>query len=147
MIRLATLFRAAALSATTFLAAGLAPADEPASPSGLESVQGVWTTRDDVEVQSTWKIKGDAFEAVVNGTRYLGKIAVDEKAKPHPTLTIDVKEGPGDVKGKASKGVYKVEGDKLIVNLGAPGSERPSDFDQAGDEVFLFELTKKPGAE
>lgn len=121
-----------------------ARADE-ASPS-LKAVQGTWTTRDDAEVSARWTIQGDAIKVVVNGVEYAGKVTVDAEAKPHPAFTIDIKEGPGEVVGKAAKGVYKLEGDKLDINIASPGNDRPVDFNPFGSDIYLFELTKKPDA-
>ncbi|WP_165250735.1 TIGR03067 domain-containing protein [Paludisphaera soli] len=135
----------AAFAASAWLAgpSPRASADEATTSPALKSVQGVWTSRDDAEVAAKWTIKGDVFKATVNGVEYLGKVSVDDAAKPHPSFTIDVTDGPGEVKGKTAKGVYKIEGDQLIVNLSVPGGDRPTGFDPNGQDVYLFELTKK----
>ena len=143
-------FRFAALAtlAAAMVAARPSPssscrADEPALSPALKAVQGSWTTRDDVEAKAKWVIKGDALKVNVNGTDYAGKITLDADAKPHATLNFEVKEGPGEDAGKTAKGVYKLEGDKLIVNIGVPGKDRPIDFNPYGDEIYLFELTRQ----
>ena len=132
------------LAAVALGAAPLAPVDEP-SPT-LKAVQGTWTTRDDAEVSAKWSIDGDAIKVLVNGIEYSGKVYVDDAAKPHPAFTIDIKVGPGDAVGKAAKGVYKLEGDSLKVNIAAPGKDRPVDFNPYGDDIYLFELTRKKDA-
>ncbi|OJW03207.1 MAG: hypothetical protein BGO49_00085 [Planctomycetales bacterium 71-10] len=137
---------AAFLLSVAALAALAAPAraDEPGP--ALKAVQGTWTTRDDAEVSAKWTIKGDAIKVLVNGVEYAGKVTIDAEAKPHPAFTIDIKEGPGEVVGKSAKGVYKVDGDKLDVNIAAPGNDRPVDFNPFGSDIYLFELTRKPDA-
>ncbi|AMV36558.1 hypothetical protein [Planctomyces sp. SH-PL62] len=155
MFSTSRLFRLAALATFSALAFLVGPAigaansrgdDATASPA-LKSVQGVWSTRDDSEVPAKWTIKGDAFKAMVHGAQYLGKVSVDDAAKPHPTFTVDITEGPGDVKGKVAKGVYKLDGEKLYVNLSPPGEARPTSLDPVEGEAFLFELTKAKDAE
>lgn len=116
--------------------------DAPLSPA-LKSVQGVWAARDDAQVQAKWIIKGESIHVNVNGEEYKGKVVVDAAAKPHPSLTIEIEDGPGEAKGKSAKGVYKLEGEKLTVNIGAPGQDRPVDFNPYGSDIYLFELTKQ----
>lgn len=134
---------ASALSIAAIVAALAVPAraaDEP-SPA-LKAVQGTWTTREDSEVSAKWTIKGDAIKILVNGVEYAGKVVVDAEAKPHPAFTVEIKEGPGEAVGKSSKGVYKLEGDKLDVNIAVPGNDRPVDFNPYGQDLYLFELTR-----
>jgi len=137
------------LAVLTTIAASAAVAgrgdDAPLSPA-LKAVQGVWAARDDAQVQSKWIIKGESINVNVNGEEYVGKVVVDPAAKPHPALTIEIKDGPGEAKGKSAKGVYKLEGEKLIINIGAPGLDRPADFNPDGSDVYLFELTKQKDA-
>ena len=52
-------------------------------------------------------------------------------------------QGPEDAKGKTAKGVYKLDGEKLVIAVSVPGHDRPKDFEPAPDEVYLFELKKQ----
>jgi uncharacterized protein (TIGR03067 family) len=148
-MRLASIVRRPSGFALTIAAAFAVlavPARADESSEALKAAQGTWTTRDDSEVASRWTIKGDSIDVLVNGVKYAGKVTVDPDAKPHPAFTIDIKEGPGDAVGKTAKGVYKYDGDKLDVNIGAPGKDRPTDFNPQGEDAYLFELTRKKDA-
>jgi uncharacterized protein (TIGR03067 family) len=73
---------------------------------------------------------------------YTCKVKIDVDAKPNPTLDLMIDEGPEDAKGKLSKCIYKLDGEKLTVCVSAPGKERPKEFVPAEDEAYLFELKK-----
>jgi uncharacterized protein (TIGR03067 family) len=117
--------------------------DEAALSPALKAIQGTWVTSENDSIEAKWEIKGETLKASVNGMDYVGKVKVDDKAKPHSTLDIDLTEGPEDAKGKTAKAVYKIDGDKLVIAVSHPGQDRPKDFEQAADEVYLFELKKK----
>jgi uncharacterized protein (TIGR03067 family) len=118
-------------------------ADEtPASPA-LKALEGTWVTSENSDVEAKWVFKGETLEASVNGMDYVGKVKVDEKAKPHPTLDIELSDGPGDVKGKTSRGIYKLDGEKLVITVSMPGLDRPKEFETVPDEAHLFELKKQ----
>jgi uncharacterized protein (TIGR03067 family) len=135
----ALLFSVTLLAGTSFVAA-----DEDASKSpAVKALQGTWSTPESAELEAKWVFKGDVLEATVNGMEYLGKIKLDEKAKPHATLDIALTDGPEDSKGKTAKAIYKLDGEKLVVAVGQPGMDRPKDFEPVADQVYLFELKKK----
>jgi uncharacterized protein (TIGR03067 family) len=135
LIRLCGLAVLAALTASVAWAnSSRSPGDDAADSPALKALQG------------TWVIKGDKLTASVNGMDYEGKVKVDDKAKPHATLDIELTEGPEDVKGKIAKAVYKLDGEKLIVSVGHPGHDRPKDFEPQPDEVYVFELKKEKKA-
>jgi len=132
------------VAATSFGMSGASvSADDAALSPALKAVQGVWVSHDDAEVDAKWTIENDKITATVNGVGYIGTLKLDSEAKPHPSWTIEISEGPGEVKGKAAKGVYKLEGEKLVVNISHPGGDRPKDFDPDGDQIYLFELKKE----
>ena len=56
---------------------------------------------------------------------YVGKIKVDDKAKPHSTLDIELTDGPEDAKGKTAKAVYKLDGEKLVIAVSTPAAIAP----------------------
>ena len=117
------------------------PMTQP-SPA-LKAIQGTWVTSENDSIDAKWEIKGETLKASVNGMEYVGKLKVDDKAKPHSTLDIELTDGPEDAKGKTAKAVYKLDGDKLVIAVAVPGRDRPKDFEPAPDEVHLFELKKK----
>ena len=109
----------------------------------FKSVQGVWRTDEGDILDSKWTFKGEELKASVNGTDYAAKVKIDDKAKPHPTMDLELTDGPGDAKGKTAKAIYKVEGEKLIVAVSVPGGDRPTDYEPSGDEIHLFEMKKQ----
>lgn len=118
-------------------------ADDATLSPALKAVQGVWVSADGADVDARWTVKNDDITATVNGDDYVGKLKLDGEAKPHPSWTIELTDGPGDVQGKKAKGVYKLEGDKLVVNISVPGGDRPKDFEPEEDEIYRFELKKE----
>jgi uncharacterized protein (TIGR03067 family) len=123
--------------------AGAVAADEPADSPALKALEGTWATAETDSLDAKWIFKGQIVEVTVNGMEYKGKIKVDDKVKPHATLDIDITEGPEDTKGKTGKGIYKLDGEKLVVSVSHPGHDRPKDFEPVPDEVYVFELKKK----
>ena len=123
--------------------ARLVAAEEPALDEAIKAIQGTWTTSENDSLDAKWVIKGETLEATVNGMEYVGKLKVDDKAKPHSTLDIALTQAPEDSKGKTAKAVYKLEGEKLVIAVSVPGHDRPKDFRAVPDEVYLFELKKQ----
>ena len=60
-----------------------------------------------------------------------------------PPSTWSIDDGPEEAKGKTSKGIYKLDGEKLTICVSVPGKDRPKDFAQVDDEAYLFELKKE----
>lgn len=134
---------AAACSLMVLGLAALKAGAEDAPSAALKALEGTWVTSETDALDAKWIFKGDALETTVNGMEYAGKVKVDDKAKPHATLDIELTSGPEDAKGKTAKAVYKLEGEKLVVAVSVPGHDRPKDFEPAPDEVYLFELKKQ----
>jgi uncharacterized protein (TIGR03067 family) len=112
----------------------------------MKAIQGTWVSPENSNLEAKWVFKGETLTASVNGMDYEGKVKIDDKAKPHATLDIELTEGPEDVKGKTAKAIYKLDGDKLIVSVSTPGRDRPKDFEPQPDEVHVFELKKEKKA-
>ena len=87
--------------------------DEGAESPALKAIQGTWVSSENSSLEAKWVFKGDKLTASVNGMDYEGKVKIDDKAKPHPTLDIELTEGPEDAKGKTAKAVYKLEGQRI----------------------------------
>lgn len=69
-----------------------------------------------------------------------GTYKSDAKAKP---ATIDMTIDEGKDKGKTQLGIYKLEGDQLVIALGSAGSkERPKNF-EGGDMIEVTTLKRK----
>jgi uncharacterized protein (TIGR03067 family) len=119
-------------------------ADEAKVSGDLKKIQGTWVRSGDDGPDSSWKFDGETLKASVNGMDYTCSVKLDEKAKPHASVDLTVKDGPGDSTGKTAKGIYKFDGAKLVLCIAMPGVEaRPADFKTVEDEVHLFELKKE----
>ena len=135
-----------AVSAGLFFGGGAARAigDAAAPPAeALEALQGTWIPVDDQGIDSKWTFEGQTLKATVNGADYTCKVKVDSAAKPNATIDLVIDEGPEDSKGKTSKGIFKFEGEKLMLCVSTPGKDRPKAFETAEGESHLFELKKE----
>jgi len=135
---------AVALWASFLLVGGASRAlgDEKKAAEVLKSIKGTWTSDAD-GIDSKWTFDGATLKASVNGADYTCKVKVDPEAKPHATIDLTIDEGPEDSKGKISKAIYKLDGEKLTLCVSLPGKDRPKAFEQSPDEAFLFELKKQ----
>jgi uncharacterized protein (TIGR03067 family) len=138
-----TALLALALGMALALGGGAARAladDAATAADALKALKGTWVS--DEGVDSTWTFEGETLKASVNGLDYVCKVKIDPKAKP-ATLDLTIDEGPEDAKGKTSKCIYKMEGEKLILCVSHPGKDRPKEFEQAEGESYVFELKKE----
>lgn len=139
------------LTATLTIGVGLAGISGLASANdkdkkvdeSLKPFQGTWVSVENSGFDSTWTFSGDDLKSSVNGNDYVSKVTVDHKAKPHPTVDIEIKDGPDESKGKTCKCIYKLDGEKLVLCLALPGRDRPKEFEQVDDEAYIFELKKE----
>jgi uncharacterized protein (TIGR03067 family) len=115
--------------------------DKPQSEL-LKPLQGSWAT-DGEGLEAKWTFDGEKVKATVNGTDYECSAKVDTEAKPFATIDLEIKDGPEDAKGKVSKGIYKLDGEKLTICVSAPGKDRPKEFTQVEDESYLFAMKKQ----
>ena len=122
--------------------------DEKAAASGdLKKLQGTWVSTADNAQESRWVFEGKKSTTTAGGREYVCEVKVDPKATPHPTIDFLVTEGEDDSKGKTSRGIYKLEGDKLTICVTIPGQgSRPAEFEAVEGESHLFDLKreKKP---
>jgi uncharacterized protein (TIGR03067 family) len=140
---LATMFALVILAAPS-LCIGSAPAlaDDKSQAELLKPLQGTWASGTD-GIESKWIFDGEKLKATVNGQDYTCKVKIDTEAKPHKTLDFVIDDGPEDSKGKTSKCIYKLDGEKLTLCVSLPGKDRPKDFAQVDDEAYLFDLKKQ----
>jgi uncharacterized protein (TIGR03067 family) len=137
--------RAAVLGLAVVFAAGSAlVADDAKKVDGdLKALQGTWLRDGDDGPDVKFVFEGDNLTATVDGMDYKTSVTVDSKATPHPTIDLTIKEGPGDSAGKKSKGIYKLDGKKLLFRVSVPGVDaRPSDFKADDPDSHLFQLKK-----
>ncbi len=116
--------------------------ETPRNP--LRRLQGTWTgTFENQDV--TWTVNGEKVTGTIVGETYKATVKVDREATPH-AITFHVNEGPGGAQGKTTNGIFKFEEGKLVVCIGAPGMDRPTEFKGATDEgLYLFTLSRKEG--
>jgi uncharacterized protein (TIGR03067 family) len=139
-----TLLALAAFAALVVLNGVTVPAfgDDKSQTEQLKPLQGNWATDGD-GLDAKWNFDGEKVKATVNGTDYTCKVKIDSEAKPNATLDLDIQDGPEEAKGKTSKAIYKLDGEKLTLCVSVPGKDRPKDFAQTEDESYLFTLKKQ----
>jgi uncharacterized protein (TIGR03067 family) len=115
--------------------------DKPQSEL-LKPFLGTWTSAGE-GLDSTWTFDAEKVKASVSGMDYTCKVKLDADAKPFATIDLLIDEGPEDAKGKTSKGIYKLDGEKLTLCVSTPGKDRPKEFAQVEDAAYLFELKKQ----
>jgi uncharacterized protein (TIGR03067 family) len=133
------------LSSSLCLSGGAARAfdDDKAQTDALKAIEGTWVTKENEGIDAKWVFTGASLKASVNGMDYTCKVKLDPAAKPNPTADFEIEDGPEDAKGKVSKAIYKLDGDKLKICVSHPGKDRPKDYEQVPDESILFEFTKQ----
>jgi uncharacterized protein (TIGR03067 family) len=139
-----TLLTIAILAAVALLSGVTAQAlaNDKTQAEQLKPLQGNWATDGD-GLDAKWNFDGEKVKATVNGTDYSCKVTIDSEAKPNPTLDLVIEDGPEEAKGKTSKAIYKLDGEKLTICTSVPGKDRPKDFAQTEDESYLFTLKKQ----
>ncbi len=133
------------LAAAIVTGSGLRGEDEKAALSGdLKTLQGTWVSTADNSQESRWVFEGKKANTSAGGRDYVCQVTLDPKATPHPTIDFRVTEGPDDSAGKTSRGIYKLEGDKLTICVADPGEgSRPAEFKAVEDESYLFDLKRE----
>ena len=130
------------LSLVALVVTSQALGDDKDKSESLKPFLGTWAT-DGEGIDAKWTFEGEKVKATVNGTDYTCKVKVDKEAKPNPTIDLDIEDGPEEAKGKVSKGIFKLDGEKLTLCVSLPGKDRPKDFAQVEDESYLFTLKKQ----
>jgi len=134
-----------ALAAVIVTGSGVRGEDEKTALSGdFKTLQGTWVSTPDNSQESRWVFEGKKVKSTAGGRDYVCQVTVDPKATPHATIDFRVTEGPDDSAGKTSRGIYKLEGDKLTICVTDPGEgSRPAEFKAVEEESYLFELKRE----
>ena len=120
---------------------------------GLRPLQGEWVmaslgtgkaTSSDVSKLYKLSIKGDRWmlTATKKDKTTTWSIKVDPSKKP---MTIDVFVTEGDKRKIAWRGIYKLEGDSLLIYYNTPGGVRPTNFRDANQNnapVYLMKYRR-----
>ncbi len=105
-------------------------------------LEGKWSN----DIQGmTFTFSGDNFSITSPNPSYWYKGTMELKTNKTPKqIDIKIKESAiPQYTGKTSLGIYKINGDKLILTLNEPGSpKRPQFFEETGG-AMVFELTKQ----
>ncbi len=140
--------RFALLLALCFASVGLAWADdEKKEEKRADPLAGTWkVTKFETDGQaadvgeSSLAFKDGKYTVVMGGKEVeSGAYKIDASKKP-ATLDFDIKAGSD--KGKKQPGLFKIDGDKLIVALALPGAEKRPEKIESGDGVVYAELKK-----
>lgn len=122
-----------------------------AADNDADKIQGTWTCvsgeKDgtpipaDVVKQLKLKLTKDKY-ATRKGDELLfeSEYKLDASKKP---AEIDIIGTEGDLKGKAAKGIYQLDGDTLKLCYVMPGGERPKEFSAKAGSGATFTVWKR----
>jgi len=117
----------------------------------LDLMQGVWNRVSTESNGNKRLIDKPSPLLIVSGNDFTFGLNLDpEKVKLDPTQmpkSIDITptgDSAGPLKGKTYPGIYKIEGDKLILCLSIkPGSERPKKFDTLENKQLILDVYER----
>lgn len=108
----------------------------------LRAMQGTWKSELPDGSTADWVIRGRRLVMEGADRRYVAEVSVQPDAKPHATVDLKILEGPDDAKDQTIQGIYKQEGDTIVLCVDIRNPSRPTAFEADGVELFVFELKK-----
>jgi uncharacterized protein (TIGR03067 family) len=121
----------------------------------LKAMQGQWSL---TIVERDGKPAGDELKTIrlvmlIAGNDYRvladdkviggGTFTLDSRKSP-PTIDTRISEGPN--KGVVEKGIYKIEGDRMVAVFASPGKARPTAFttkEGSGQSILHYVRVKQ----
>src|SRR5262245_7183846 len=134
------------------LLTGVAPAFAETAEEAAKKLQGTWTaTKAERDGKAADDVVGHRLAFTDNRfqiqskdgkTLYEGTFKLDPGAKP---AAIDFEQMAGDLKGKAWKGIYSLDGDMLTICDNAPNRDkaRPAVFEAKPDSGHICVIFKR----
>jgi uncharacterized protein (TIGR03067 family) len=110
----------------------------------LRGMQGTWKTELPNGDTIDWVIRGRRIVLEAPNRRYVSEMTVDPEAKPHASVDFEVVEGPEDAQGKTIAGIYKLDGETLVICIDGGAGARPTEFKSEQGQSYSFELKKVP---
>ena len=108
----------------------------------IKVMQGEWVSKDDTG-ESTWTFKKDHLSLKTPSRAYECSITLDPAAKPEKSVDFKALDDSPNAKGAMAQGIYKFEGETLLICFNGPEGERPKEFKNDFPKALLFELKKK----
>lgn len=113
----------------------------------LKKLQGEWTIESweqvgqSLGVTGTWVFKDEKYTLDQSGNLEEGTIKLDSTKKP---AVLDLDITAGNCQGKQQPGIFKFDGDSLILCFAWPGTtERPTEFSSTMDNRCILITLKR----
>ena len=116
--------------------------------SDLKKLAGEWKVESWVQfgqtvpMDATWSFDGVNYTLVMPSNTEDGTISLDPAKKPG---VMDLTITGGNCKGKDQPGIYKFDGDTLVLCLAWPGTpNRPTEFTSTAENSQILVTLKRP---
>jgi uncharacterized protein (TIGR03067 family) len=134
------------------LVAAAVAADDKKADKDKEKIQGEWKV---VSAKKAGRDAGDdgpnhvgktmtfsADKLMFSGENLEAEYKLDP-AKDPKQIDVTPLNGAPEEKGKLFSGIYKLDGDKLVIHFAHAGQDRPTTFEsKAGSQAILLELER-----
>jgi uncharacterized protein (TIGR03067 family) len=88
-----------------------------------------------------WSVKGDKYKFQMGENEEEGTIKLDPGKKP---ATVDLAITSGNDAGKDQVGIYKFDGESIVICLARPGAkDRPTEFKATEDDGQILVTIKR----